>query len=266
MDEVSKRDDAKADYLIGKSYKEIAKKYGVSPATVRAWKSRYGWPSKPRKAKRNSDSATQQSDATERQHIATDVFVTDKALTEKQKLFCVYYLQSFNATQSYLKAYGSSYDTAKVNSTKTLANTNIQAYIAQLKEQTGKQLGLDILDLVKSDAKQAFGDIGDYVDYTVNVFNETDTKGKPVRDANGDVVTSRQIDVYFKDKESIDTSIIKSITIGKDGRKIELKDSDKAKERLYRFFTAGSNSGKEQMNVIDRLLGKIAKGVAKNDS
>ena len=27
-------------------------------------------------------------------------------LTEKQKLFCVFYCQSFNATQFYLKAYG----------------------------------------------------------------------------------------------------------------------------------------------------------------
>ena len=31
-----------------------------------------------------------------------------KKLTDKQKLFCIFHLQSFNATQAYLKAYGGS--------------------------------------------------------------------------------------------------------------------------------------------------------------
>ena len=44
-------------------------------------------------------------------------------LTEKQKLFCVFYCQSFNATQSYLKAYGGKKIVARVNASKLLTKT-----------------------------------------------------------------------------------------------------------------------------------------------
>ena len=34
---------AHKDYLNGMKYKDIAEKYGVSLATVKSWKTRYGW-------------------------------------------------------------------------------------------------------------------------------------------------------------------------------------------------------------------------------
>ena len=42
-------------------------------------------------------------------------------LTKKQKLFCVFYCQSFNATQSYLKAYGGKKNSAQSSSSKLLS-------------------------------------------------------------------------------------------------------------------------------------------------
>lgn len=35
--------EAEKDYISGMKYKDIAEKYGVSEATVKSWKTRYGW-------------------------------------------------------------------------------------------------------------------------------------------------------------------------------------------------------------------------------
>lgn len=38
---MTKRDEAKQDYLSGMKYKDIADKYNVSVSTIKSWKSRY---------------------------------------------------------------------------------------------------------------------------------------------------------------------------------------------------------------------------------
>lgn len=53
-------------------------------------------------------------------------------LTEKQKAFCDYYIQTLNATESYTKAgYKGNATTARVNASKLLAKANIQTYISE---------------------------------------------------------------------------------------------------------------------------------------
>lgn len=61
----------------------------------------------------------------------------DKKMTEKQKAFCDYYLESGNATEAYKRAYPSCKKdgTARTNSSKLLTNANISQYIdKRLKE------------------------------------------------------------------------------------------------------------------------------------
>ena len=50
-------------------------------------------------------------------------------LNEKQKAFCDFYIESLNATESYQKAYGCSYNTARTNGARLLTNANIKKYI-----------------------------------------------------------------------------------------------------------------------------------------
>lgn len=40
---VERHIEAEKDYINGMKYKDIADKYGVSEATVKSWKTRYGW-------------------------------------------------------------------------------------------------------------------------------------------------------------------------------------------------------------------------------
>ena len=53
-------------------------------------------------------------------------------LNEKQKAFADYYIESLNATESYKIAYNCSYNTARTNGARLLANANIKEYIDEV--------------------------------------------------------------------------------------------------------------------------------------
>ena len=53
-------------------------------------------------------------------------------LNEKQKAFADHYVESLNATESYMKVYECSYNTARTNGARLLANTNIKNYIDEV--------------------------------------------------------------------------------------------------------------------------------------
>ncbi|KRN13452.1 hypothetical protein IV37_GL000174 [Fructilactobacillus fructivorans] len=112
---MSKRDDAKADYLAGISLKKIATKYGVAYGTVKSWKSRDKWDEDKRLTQplQNKRNATKKG-ATREELVATREPVTSDELNDKQELFCMYYLQRFNGTWAYMKAYGANYETSMV--------------------------------------------------------------------------------------------------------------------------------------------------------
>lgn len=56
-------------------------------------------------------------------------------LTEKQKAFCDYYIESLNATESYKKAYNCSDRVANINGPKLLVKTSIKNYISERLKQ-----------------------------------------------------------------------------------------------------------------------------------
>lgn len=61
-------------------------------------------------------------------------------LTPKQKAFCDYYIETGNATESYLKAgYKTKGNGARVNASKLLTNANIKKYIADRMAQKEKE-------------------------------------------------------------------------------------------------------------------------------
>ena len=61
-------------------------------------------------------------------------------LNEKQKLFCLEYLKSFNATDAYRKVYWWTTNTCKVNWCKLLTKTNIQNFLASKVEKKVEKL------------------------------------------------------------------------------------------------------------------------------
>ena len=98
-----KYEDAYQDYCAGMKYKDIAEKYHVSVSAIKSWATRY-W----KVATTNKEVATERKSCNHKKVIKKkllDSVDSNNDITEKQRLFCIFYAISNNATQSYLKAY-----------------------------------------------------------------------------------------------------------------------------------------------------------------
>ena len=119
-------------YMQGMKQVDIAANLQVPPGTVRRWKSTYNWDGE-RSASKSERSDCQKGKKKQEADDGTkDTFQNDE-LTPEQQLFCVYYARTFNATQSYLKAYVSSYDVANAEGYKLLVKPCIKKEIDRLK-------------------------------------------------------------------------------------------------------------------------------------
>lgn len=266
MTDAEKRIAAQHDYELGMKYKDIAEKYGVSFNTVKSWRSRYGWVRKGAK-----------KGCTKKQKMVHPKTLTDAAITQlnnsnlkdKQKAFVLEYLRLFNATQAYINVYGATYNVATVNGPRLLGNARIKNEINKIREAKLKELAIEPLDLIEDVAKEAKADIGNYLNFgswpeklverkkTKKTFK--DDKGhelstnvvedKPVLDADGKQVTIHHSYLYFKDKDQVDTSLIKKITKGKDGATIELYDKTKARDKLLEWLKEQNKDDDTTVNI-----------------
>ena len=266
MTNYEKRIAAQHDYELGMKYKDIATKYGVSINTVRSWKTRYKWQRK----KSKKDVHINQKDVhTKTPTGAAIAHLNDSDLSDKQKAFVLEYLRLYNATQAYINTYGVTYKVATVNGPRLLGNARIKEEIKRIREAKLKELAIEPLDLIEDVAKEAKADIGNYLNFgswpeklvekkkTKKTFK--DDKGhelstnvvedKPVLDADGKQVTIHHSYLYFKDKDQVDTSLIKKITKGKDGATIELYDKTKARDKLLEWLKEQNNDNDTTVNI-----------------
>ena len=266
MTDSEKRIAAQHDYELGMKYKDIAEKYGVALNTVRSWKTRYKWQRK----KRKKDVHINQKDV----HTKTPTGVAiaqlnDSDLPDKQKEFVLEYLRLYNATQAYLNVFGGGYKVANVCGSQLLAKPSIQEQIRNIREAKLKELAIEPLDLIEDVAKEAKADIGNYLNFgswSENLVEKKKTKktfkddkghelstnvveDKPVLDADGKQVTIHHSYLYFKDKDQVDTSLIKKITKGKDGATIELYDKTKARDKLLEWLKEQNNDNDTTVNI-----------------
>jgi phage terminase small subunit len=84
-------------------------------------------------------------------------------ITEKQKKFCDFYLQTFNGTQSAIKA-GYSEDTAPEQASRLLTNVNVSEYIKERSQQASNNRIMTVTELKEFWTGTAKGEI-DGADY-----------------------------------------------------------------------------------------------------
>lgn len=202
--------EAEKDYISGMKYKDIAEKYGVSLNTVKSWKQRYDW--KKGVHTKSEKVCTQKSKKKNSKKDATEDENSNSELTEKEQEFCIFYVQSWNATQSHLKSFGSKYNTARVEGCRLLTKPNIKKEIERLKEvKQQNMITCTGEDIVALQMKIAFSDIGDVVDF------------------KGGFVT-------VKDSIYVDTQLIKEIKQGDAGVSVKMEDRQKAINWLTKYF------------------------------
>ena len=109
--EIYKEHDGKIDLA------EIASRLNISPGTVRGWKSKDSWDKKLNGTFQKSMERSKNKKMEEKKAAERDVeqVMKNPDLTDKQRLFCIYYSRCFNATKAYQKAYECDYFTAKAH-------------------------------------------------------------------------------------------------------------------------------------------------------
>ncbi|ASZ31969.1 terminase small subunit [Lactiplantibacillus plantarum] len=241
---MDKRKAAGKDYAAGMKYKDISAKYGVPIGTLKSWRTRDGW-------KKGATTTKQvqpkrKKDAPKVAPKIIDELEANSELTDKQKLFCLFYLQRFNATWAYQQAYKCSYETARVEGSRTLANPNIKSQLIELKKQQRSELLVTIDDIAHEYAKQAFASLGDVLDYKVHEELVVDTDGNAFLDTDDNPVKKHVADIYLKPSDQIDWSLIQDIHRGKDGLVVKLYDKQKALDSLSKLIGDDDDNANEQ--------------------
>lgn len=248
--------DAEQDYLAGMKYKDIAAKYDVALSTVKSWKQRYGWSrnkdAPPKKGTRTKSKSTRTKNIVEE---AIDE-VDESGLSDKQKAFVIEYVRTFNATQAYINAYGVDYNVARSAGARMLANVSIKNEIERVRKARLQEIGADKNDVLADLMKQAFSDVGDYVEFgatdqyaTKTVFKGGKQEEEYILDVNGEPIVHHQSWVQLKDKSLVDTSLIKKVSIGRDGVVLDLYDKQKAQERLLAEINKSQQAELESARV-----------------
>lgn len=163
--------------------------------------------------------------------------VQDSGLTEKEQDFVLYYLDSHNIIQSYMKAYNSSRVQALKKGYEIYHKEKIQNELKRLKKIMMISLDIDVTRYIETLDKAANANIGDYITFKEEEVPVLDKEGLPVINPDtGEPIIKKVNKMHLADSDSIDTSVIQEIKQGKDGISIKLLDKYKALDSLKEFF------------------------------
>lgn len=228
----------------GKSLSEIAELLGVSPGTVRSWKSRGRW---------DENVATQRNVAKKRcntpcveKQMIQSVESNDE-LTNQYRAFCLHYVKTFNATMSYKKAFGCDYATANAHGYELLSKVVIRDEVARLKQIRSEAILAGPDDVVEKYMHIAFADITDFLEFgraevpVMGPFGPIVIKDE---DTGKELPVTKEInEVRFKESAEIDGTLLSEVKQGKDGASVKLADRMKALDWLSNYF---------EMNPMDK--------------
>lgn len=205
-----KEEQAKKLYSEGMKLSDIAKEIGVPTGTVRCWKKRHHWEEKTsatlQEIRRN---VAKEKNKVRGKEICREVeqIIDNEELSDKYKLFCLYYIRCFNPAKAYQKAFQCSYNSALTSAQQLLKKPAIQDAIAGLKRERFNREFFSEEDIFQKYIDIAFADITDYLEFG--------SKG-----------------AKFKDSKDVDGSIISEVKWGRAGTGIKLGDRMKALQWL----------------------------------
>ncbi|PFD89214.1 terminase [Bacillus thuringiensis] len=229
---------------------DIAAELGKSISLVRKWKSKDKW----------DENIT--GNITVGKKVITKVenpktkkklkaILEDEELSEKERLFCLYYVKYFNGTQAALKS-GYTKESAHVQASRLLRRERVSSYIKELKGELVENVFVEALDVLKEYIKIAFADITNYV-----TFGQREVELEPLEktsvDEEGNEVTefiteTRMMNyIDLAESDMVDGSIITEVKQGRDGISIKLADKMKALDKLAQYFDLVPDNFKRQI-------------------
>lgn len=248
------RDEAKRMYLDSKGkmlLKDIAKAVGKQDTQIRRWKSLDHWDEE---LKGNvtipKDNVTKQNNGIEKppktellpEEIET---LNNEELTERQRLFCLYYVRWFNATKAYQKAYSCDYFTAAANGPRLLGNARIKEEIQRIKDAKIKQTMYSTEDYFQKMIDIAYSDVTDYLSFGQ----------EEAQDKNGNTFMMNVINL--KESCDVDGTLIQEVKQGKDGIAVKLVSKEFALKWLDKHYSEATDLQKAQIEQLRAQTEKL---------
>lgn len=253
-------EQAKEMYLQGRKLVEIASQLNLPEGTVRRWKCTHKWDNE-RSDKKSERSESKKSKKKKAAESEVDQVIENPELTDKQRLFCIYYIRSFNATKAYQKAYGCSYENAMQNGSRMLRNDKVKEEIIRLKQNRLNQELLSEEDIFQKYMDIAFSDITDYVKFgTEKVPVMTMDGPAQVQDpktGKKKTLTETVNIIHFRDSSEVDGSIISEVKHGKNGSSIKLADRMKALQWLADHMNLGTEEQRARIAQMKAQTDKL---------
>lgn len=253
-------EQAKEMYLQGQKLVEIASQLNLPEGTVRRWKCTHKWENErsDKKSERSEKKKVKKKKAAERE---VEQVIENSDLTDKQRLFCICYIRSFNATKAYQKAYEVDYLTAAANGPRMLGNARVKKEILRLKKERLNREFLSESDIFQKYMDIAFADITDYLKFGTEEVPVMAMYG-PVKIKNPATGEEKQLTktvntVHFKESSGVDGTILAEVRQGKDGASIKLSDRMKALQWLSDHMDMGTEEQKAKIAQMKAQTEKI---------
>jgi len=253
------KEKARELYESGIMLKDIASRLDVPEGTVRSWKNRGKWSCNATQEKECNVAKKTKRNKVEKKAVADEVesVMSNDDLTDKQRLFCIYYSKSFNATKSYQKAYDVSYAAANVEGCKLLANPSVREEIMRLKEMAYSKALLKPEDIFQKYMDIAFSDITDYLSFGQEEVPVMGAFGPVVDKETGETLTKIVNTVKFRESTDVDGTIISEVKQGKDGASIKLADRMKALDWLTDHMDMATEEQRARIAQIKAQTDKL---------
>lgn len=195
--------------------------------------------------------------------------VFNSSLSEEEKRFVLYYLESYNATQSYLKAFGGEKSKASISAFRLLHKSSIKSQIKKLKKLLQVGYDIDPSRYIEFLLKAANADIGDYIKFSEEEVEQYDKDGVALVDPDtGETIKKKINKMHLVNSDKIDTSVITSIKQGRDGITIQLVDKLKCWDKIKEFFEWKMKQEEKytaETNIIEALKENTDKTWSKGD-
>ena len=251
------RDEAKRMYLDSKGkmlLKDIAKAVSKRDSDIRKWKSLDKWDEELKGnapiAKGNAPKQNNGIEKPPKTELLPEEIETlnNEELTEKQRLFCLYYVRWFNATKAYRKVYDCDYTTAMTNGSMLLRNTKIQEHIQAIKDAKIKQAMYTAEDFFQKMMDIAYSDATDFLSFGRRKDKKTGLEYNYVD---------------FLDSSEVDGTLIQEVKQGKDGCSIKLVRKEFALKWLDKHYSEATDLQKAQLEQIRAQTDKLT--ISKGD-
>lgn len=241
------KQQAKELWLQGKKYREISEITGIKESSIkslasRIWKKEKLQPNKKKVATKvavaDRDKGPPKTELLP-EEIET---LNNEELTEKQRLFCLYYVRWFNATKAYRKVYDCDYTTAMTNGSMLLRNTKIQEHIQAIKDAKIKQAMYTAEDFFQKMMDIAYSDATDFLSFGRRINEETGLEYNYVD---------------FLDSSEVDGTLIQEVKQGKDGCSIKLVRKEFALKWLDKHYSEATDLQKAQIEQLRAQTEKL---------